>query len=507
LLTARGEELFDSTALDGQSLGFFDPRGEFSGTVSFDVLPWSRCQEPEGSTALPLLASNDPWYFSILGFHHPTQGSGVSFAFSGRVVSVAASQVPGEPVVYGVVAGNHELLHTSAFAIIPAEPFSGANPPRMVDQTFEENGLRSYTLLEADHKTYGVNAVVAEPDGSWRVCTPDDRCEAIDRFGNRAAVRRDNAGADPETLWRDRMERFRRLSEVDLSRRRGAYEAADEGYRALAAGPFGDSVEEAALHLVGARIAAALGDLRAVVRRSTRSQELWDVTEDAALVRAEARIVAGQHEDAMRDLHAAQGQRAATIYNVTKWRFFSAWLNGEHVLAERLCDEIDFPVLKARLRGFVLIENGLPARALSLLDPWAGHFVRERVQLLRALALVDLGRIDEARRALEAEVDRHPWLRGEADAISLAADLAERRPVDPERASAILVETERRGRRDMEARMLVARVRIEVADALLRAEHTLEARAVLDGVSADHSGTALLARARRLRESLSGPPE
>jgi tetratricopeptide (TPR) repeat protein len=362
-------------------------------------------------------------------------------------------------------------------------------------------------LLEADHKTYGVNAVVAEPDGSWRVCTPDDRCEAIDRFGNRAAVRRDNAGADPETLWRDRMERFRRLSEVDLSRRRGAYEAADEGYRALAAGPFGDSVEEAALHLVGARIAAALGDLRAVVRRSTRSQELWDVTEDAALVRAEARIVAGQHEDAMRDLHAAQGQRAATIYNVTKWRFFSAWLNGEHVLAERLCDEIDFPVLKARLRGFVLIENGLPARALSLLDPWAGHFVRERVQLLRALALVDLGRIDEARRALEAEVDRHPWLRGEADAISLAADLAERRPVDPERASAILVETERRGRRDMEARMLVARVRVEVADALLRAEHTLEARAVLDGVSADHSGTALLARARRLRESLSGPPE
>ena len=506
LLTQRGAEVFDSAPLDTRGLGFFDPRREFSGTVSFDVVRWSRCQGPSDTAALPLFASNDPWYFSVFGLHDPDRGSSVSFAFSGRVISVAASQVPGQPLRYGIVAGNHELLHTSALAILPASGLAGANPPRMVDQTFENNNLYSYTLLPADHKTYGVDALIAEPDGSWRVCTADDRCEAIDRFGNRAAALREHPDTDAEMLLHERMERFRRLSEIDLSRRRGAYPAADEGYRELAAIPAGDSIEQAALHFVGARIAAALGDLDAVVARSRASQDLWQTTEDAALVRAEARIIAGRHGDALRDLHAAQGQRSATIYNVTKWRFFSAWLSGDHVLARRLVDDIDFPVLQARLRAFVLIADGEPAQALELLDPWVEHFVRDRVQLLRALALVDLNRTDEARQALEAEVERHPWLRDEADGISLAADLVDGRDIAPERAEAILAEAERRGRREMESRLLLARVRLEVAEAFARAGETERAREVLGDLDADHPGITVLARARQLLESLEARP-
>jgi hypothetical protein len=501
LLTQRGEELFDSTLLEGEDLGSLDPRREFSGTVSFDVLPWSRCQSRRGGSALPLVATNDPWYFSIFGLHHPGGGSGVAFGFSGAIKAVAASQAPEEPESYGIVSGNHELLHASAFTILSADDISGANPPRMVDQTFNRNGLRSYTLLPVDQKTYHRDAIVAEADGSWRVCTPDDRCEAIDRFGNRATTLRENPGADPQALLRERMERFRRLSEIDLSRRRGAHEAADEGYRELAADAFGDTLEQAALHFVGARIAAARGDLDAVVARTTLSQELWDVTEDAALLRAEARIIAGHHQDAMRDLHAAQGQLSATTYNVTKLRFFSAWLGGDHVLAQRLVDEIDFGVVQARLRAFVLIADGEPDRALELLDPWVDHFVRDRVQLLRALALIDLRRTDEARLALEAEVERHPWLRGEADWIALAADLADGKSVLPERAMAVLAEAERCGRLQVEPRLLVARARLETAEALLRAGQARPARRLLELLDADHPGIDVRTRARRLMQS------
>jgi len=500
LLTLSGEELFDSTPLDGKDLGFRDPRRESSGTLVFDVLRWSRCQAPDPSL-LPVMAWNEPWYASVLGIQRPGRAPGVTFSFSGRVLSIAASV--GAPASYAMVAGNHELLHTSAFAIVRADNVEGANPPRMVDQAFERSGLWSYTLLPLEIRTYGQDAVIAEADGSWRVCTTDDRCEVLDRFGNLASELRDHPGVSPEVLMRERMDRFRRLSEIDLSRRRGAHDVAEEGYRELAATTSGSTVEQAAVHLVGARIAIARGDLEAVVARTTRSERLWSVTQDAALLRASARVAAGQHAEALRDLEAAEGRRAAARYNTTKTRFVSAWLTGDHVLAVRLLDSIDFPVVQARLRALTLIEDGEPARALAALDPWAAYFARERVQLARALALADLGRGEEARRAIELELERHPWLRTDADGVGLTLDVAAGRPVPAERAAAILVDAERRGRQDLDARLLLARIRIDAAEALTRAGQPAQARRALADIEADHPGTALRARAARLTAALS----
>jgi tetratricopeptide (TPR) repeat protein len=502
LLTLDGEELFDSTPLDGKDLGFRDPRRESSGTLVFDVLRWSRCQAPEPA-ALPVVAWNAPWYASVLGISRPGREIGVSFSFSGRVLSIAASV--SSPASYAVVAGNHELLHTSAFAIVRADGLDGANPPRMVDQAMGRSALVSYTLLPLEIRTYGQDAVIAEADGSWKVCTPDDRCEVLDRFGNLASELRAHPGVDPEALLRDRMDRFRRLSEIDLSRRRGAYDIAEEGYRALAATPSGSAVEQAAIHLIGAQIAVARGDLEAVVARATQSEQLWSVTQDAALLRASARAAAGQYTEALRDLEAAEGRRAAARYNTTKTRFVIAWLTGDHDLAARLLDSIDFPVVQARLRALTLIEDGEPARALALLDPWTAYDARERVQLERALALVDLGRADEARRAVELELDRHPWLRVDANGVTLAIDVAAGRPVAAERVAAILVDADRRGRQDLDARMLLPRIRIDAAEALGRAGQLGEARQALAGVEADHPGTGLRARATRLTTALSSP--
>lgn len=500
LMTLNGEELFDSTPLDGKDLGFRDPRRESSGTLVFDVLRWSRCQAPDPSS-MPVLAWNEPWYASVLGIHRPGGESRVTFSFSGRVLSIAASAA--SPASYAIVAGNHELLHTSAFAIVRADNVDGANPPRMVDQAFERSGLWSYTLLPLEIRTYGQDAVIAEPDGSWRVCTPDDRCEVLDRFGNLESELRAHPGVDPEALLRDRMDRFRRLSEIDLSRRRGAHDVAEEGYRELAAKASGSAVEQAAVHLIGARIAVARGDLDAVVARTTQSEKLWSVTQDAALLRASARVAAGQHVEALRDLEAAEGRRAAARYNTTKTRFVSAWLTGDHDLAVRLLDSIDFPVVQVRLRALTQIEDGEPARALAALDSWTAYYARERVQLTRALALVDLGRPDEAGRALELELERHPWLRAEADGVALAIDLAAGRAVPAERVAAILVDFERRGRQELDARLLLTRIRIDAADALTRAGQPALARRAVAGIAADHPGTALRARGVRLTAALS----
>jgi predicted Ser/Thr protein kinase len=495
LLSPRGKVWLDTGALGLVAASAPDPRAEFSGTLAANIMRWSTGYPEQEPLRFPVRIINYPWYMTMFAVCSP--GATVisrPFYSTGRVNAIAASSEAGKVQRYGLATGNNELLHMGAFAVLPAANPAGWSPPRMVEQADRANSLISYTLLpRCERPTPKIQPLA---DGAWQLSWNDGEQEILDRYGNRAVLIDTYPEIAPADLGAERMTFFARLSQIDTSRRAGALEVAERHY--LATENPSDQLEQAALLWIGAKVAAERNDLAEVVQRTTRCAQLWPHTADPDLLRALARILAGEHALALADLDAAQTKLGSTADNTRLQQLASAWLSGNHSLATRLAEGLVYPYEKARRQAFLRIAEGDPAEALRLLDPWQEHFVRDRIQLLRALALVHLGRTTRARAALQAEVDRHGWLREECDWISLATDLAEHRQVAAERALTMLRRAEQRSRTELEVRLLLPWVRLHVASALVADGRSRDAIPILEAVLADHPAAAIKTQALQL---------
>jgi tRNA A-37 threonylcarbamoyl transferase component Bud32 len=503
LISRRGRVWLDTAALSPISPVSPDPLSEFSGTLTPSIMRWATGFPDRHRLLLPVRVTNYPWYMTLFAACSPGSRSiSRPFYSTGRIHAVAAAGAEGKAERYGLFVGNNELLHMSAFAILPVSQPCGWSPPRMVEQSDRGNYLISYTLLPLNENP--VPRIEPLANGGWQLSLANGTVETLDRFGNRATTIAAYPETEPAQLGAERMTFFERLSQIDTSRRAGALEAAESHYLELADRPPRDQLELAALLWIGARVAADRNDLSEVVRRTTECERLWPVTTDLDLLRARVRILSGHHAAALADLDAAQARRGSTADDTRLLQLASAWLSGDHSLATRLAEGLVYPYEKARRQAFLRICEGDPAEALRLLDPWQDHFVHDRIYLLRALALVHLGRTTEARAALQAEVDRHGWLREECDWIALAADLHDQQPAPAERALTMLERAEKRSRTELEVRLLLPWVRLHVAAALIADQRRAAAMPIIRAIEADHPGSAVKARACQLLTAAGG---
>jgi len=486
LLDRQGETVFDfQPALDP----FLLRNNGFSGSlVRYRLLPATDVDD-DGEPDLLAILYGTPWYFSavvrLAAETRPVTARAV--LFNPGIIEWARrrdADGDGESEWY-VAAMDNELLHTACVYRVDGTMVSWP-PPRYGTQPAFPN-LRWFSVIPRKGGR-SFRKLAFSNEGGLNIVMQDGDKIDLDRWGNTSSEVID--GDDPAKTAAARLARWEHLSTVHLLLLDNDANSARRLLDEIEPGSLDtDPIADAFRLLLEGRAALFVGDYPAADRFAGQSFAVAPISDDALMLSVTARIL-GHRWDAVGEL--IDPDTAITMGSPADFqetRGILAWLEGRNEEAWRLFEGRSTlpPGLAARHRARMLIGRHRFDPTLAVLNKASGAACREGLDLLKAVALARLDRLDEADRALLVEGEHHPWLRPEIEIVT--ASIACRRGTgsaeDLRRAAEALRE---KAVRDLPAFLDLPLLLADAAAAALEIEAYDLATHLLDQAEAAHPG-------------------
>jgi len=495
LLDRQGDTVFDyQPALDPSLLR----NHGFSGSlVRYRLLPAADVDE-DGQPDLLAVLYGTPWYFSaIVQLMPETRPITIRpILLNPGIIEWARrkdADGDGESEWY-VAAMDNELLHTACVYRVDGT-MSAWPPPRWGTPPAFPN-LRWFSVIPRKGGR-SFRSISLEDGGGMRIVMQDGEHIDLDRWGNTASEVK--SGDDPAMISAARLARWKHLATVHLLLLDNDIDGARRVLEKLDPGSLdGDPIAQAFRLLLKGRVAIFDRDYSAADDFAGQSFAVAPLSNDPLMLSVSARIL-GRRWDAVGELiDPDSGITMGSPADFQETRGILAWLKGRDEEAWRLFEGRSTlpPGLAARHRARILIGRHRFDEALDALDRASFAASREGLDLLAAVALAGLGRLDEAEFALASETTRHPWLRPEIEVVacSIACRRGTGSPEDLDRATGTL---EKWAGRNLPAFLDLPLLLAEAADAALEARDVKLAAGFLDHAETAHPGLVIVKDFRR----------